>query len=71
MGFWQAFESEVYVYHCAVKEERHPVYKVLGVLGYAFLPFAAFANALSGEFAEEYAPAAERIQPVTGRGRRL
>lgn len=69
MGFWQAFDSEVYVYHLAVKEERHPVYKVLGVLGYAFLPFAAFANALSSESAEEYASAAKRVRPATQRRR--
>jgi len=66
MGFFfQAFESEVYVYHCAVKEERHPVYKVLGVLGYAFLPFAACANALSRELAEDYAS-----QPIVSSQRR-
>lgn len=70
MGFWQAFETEIYVYHCAVQEERHPVFKALGVIGYAFLPFAAFAYALSGEVAEDFVPAAERILPVTRNGRR-
>ena len=45
MCFWTSFIIEMESYHRGVLEERHILFKILGLLGYPFLPIAAAVNA--------------------------